>query len=98
MLTASGLVYLLLAPLAGRSLSPADVPIAAWPGLLGVGLISGALAMQAFYAGTKRIGAAQAALVSTVEPVWTISFPSAASGGGSRRARAAARSTCPTRA
>ena len=74
MLTATALVYLLLTPLAGHSLSPVDVPPAAWPGLLGVGLISGALAMQAFYAGTKRIGAAQAALVSTVEPVWTISL------------------------
>ncbi|HEX5467183.1 MAG TPA: DMT family transporter [Candidatus Limnocylindrales bacterium] len=74
MLTATCLVYLLVAPLAGHSLSPADVPLAAWPGLLGVGLVSGALAMQAFYAGAKRIGAAQAALVSTVEPVWTISL------------------------
>ena len=74
MLTATAVVYLLIAPLAGHSLSPLAVPAAAWPGLLGVGLISGALAMQAFYAGTKRIGAAQAALVSTVEPVWTISL------------------------
>jgi drug/metabolite transporter (DMT)-like permease len=28
--------------------------------------------VQAFYAGAQRIGAAQASLVSTVEPLWTI--------------------------
>jgi drug/metabolite transporter (DMT)-like permease len=30
--------------------------------------------MQAFYAGARRIGAAQASLVSTVEPVYTITL------------------------
>jgi drug/metabolite transporter (DMT)-like permease len=74
MMTATGLSYLAMALLAGHPIAPAAVPAEAWPGLLGVGLVSGALAMQAFYAGAKRIGAAQAALVSTVEPVWTISL------------------------
>ena len=32
------------------------------------------IAIQGFYAGARRIGAAQAALVSTVEPIWTISL------------------------
>ena len=72
MLTATFLVFLALAGLTGRPITPGRIPLAAWPGLLGVGLISTALAMQAFYAGTRRIGAAQAALVSTVEPIWTI--------------------------
>ena len=40
----------------------------------GVGLVSTALAMQTFYAGARRIGAAQASLVSTVEPLYTISL------------------------
>jgi drug/metabolite transporter (DMT)-like permease len=30
--------------------------------------------VQAFYAGSRRIGAARAALVSTVEPVYTITL------------------------
>jgi drug/metabolite transporter (DMT)-like permease len=30
--------------------------------------------VQAFYAGTRRVGAAQAALISTVEPIYTITF------------------------
>jgi drug/metabolite transporter (DMT)-like permease len=51
---------------------PADVPAAAWPGILGVGVVAGFIAVQAFYAGSQRIGAAQASLVSTVEPLWTI--------------------------
>jgi drug/metabolite transporter (DMT)-like permease len=37
-------------------------------------VFSTALAIQAFYASSARIGAAQTALVSTVEPVWTIAL------------------------
>jgi drug/metabolite transporter (DMT)-like permease len=32
------------------------------------------VAVLAFYAGSHRIGAARAALVSTVEPIWTIAL------------------------
>ncbi|HTS15468.1 MAG TPA: EamA family transporter, partial [Candidatus Sulfotelmatobacter sp.] len=32
------------------------------------------VAMQTFYAGARRIGAARAALVSTIEPVYTIAL------------------------
>ena len=39
---------------------------------MGVGVIAGFLAIQAFYAGAARVGAAQASLISTVEPLWTI--------------------------
>jgi drug/metabolite transporter (DMT)-like permease len=56
----------------GHPVLPSDVPAAAWPGILGVGVIAGFVAVQAFYAGSQRIGAAQASLVSTVEPLWTI--------------------------
>jgi drug/metabolite transporter (DMT)-like permease len=56
----------------GVPLSPAVVPASAWPGLIGIAVFSTAVAIQAFYAATARIGAAQTALVSTVEPIWTI--------------------------
>ncbi len=58
----------------GEPLAPSAVPADAWPGLVGIALFSTAFAIQAFYASTARIGAAQAALVSTVEPVWTIAM------------------------
>ena len=72
MLSATAVAYVAVAIGAGRSLSPASIPMAAWPGLIGVGAVSTFLAVQAFYAGTRRVGAAQASLVSTVEPIWTI--------------------------
>jgi drug/metabolite transporter (DMT)-like permease len=74
MITATWVVYFVAATATGRPTNPFDVPPTAWVGLVGVGLVSTAVAIQSFYAGTKRIGAAQAALVSTVEPIWTISF------------------------
>jgi drug/metabolite transporter (DMT)-like permease len=58
----------------GRPVLPGQVPVEAWPGMLGVGVVSTAVAVQTFYAGARRIGAAQASLVSTIEPVWTISL------------------------
>lgn len=51
---------------------PSEIPAAAWPGILGVAVVAGFIAVQGFYAGAQRIGAAQASLVSTVEPLWTI--------------------------
>ena len=74
MLTATWAVFWVAALLTGRPVVPAAVPEAAWPGLLGVGVVSTALAVQAFYAGARRVGAAQAALISTVEPVYTIAL------------------------
>ncbi len=35
-------------------------------------MVSTFIAIQAFYAGAQRIGAAQASIISTVEPIWTI--------------------------
>jgi drug/metabolite transporter (DMT)-like permease len=49
-----------------------QIPTDAWAGLIGVGLVATFIAIQTFYAGTQRIGAAQASLLSTVEPIWTI--------------------------
>lgn len=53
-------------------LLPAQIPAAAWPGLVGIGIVAAAVAIQAFYASAARIGAAQASLMATVEPVVVI--------------------------
>lgn len=74
MLTATAIGWTAAALIAGRPVLPADVPMDAWWALFGIGLIATALAMQAFYAGARRIGAAQASLVSTVEPIYTITL------------------------
>jgi hypothetical protein len=49
--------------------APGRIPADAWPYLVAIGFASTFLAIQTFYAGAKRIGAAQAALVSTIEPL-----------------------------
>ena len=72
MMTATASVYWLVAVVAGRPVGPADVPAPAWPGMLAIGAVATFLAIQGFYAGAQRIGAAQAALLSTIEPLWTI--------------------------
>lgn len=72
MTTATAAVYVALASVTGASLSPAAVPAQAWLPLLGLGLVATAIAIQTFYAGVKRVGAARASLISTVEPVYTI--------------------------
>lgn len=72
MMTATASVYWLAALTSSRPVLPGDVPSEAWFGLAGVGILSTFVAIQTFYAGTQRIGAAQAALISTVEPIYTI--------------------------
>lgn len=72
MLTATALAWWIWALAAGNPVLPQQIPSAAWIPLIGVGIVSTAIALQAFYAGTRRISAAQASLVSTVEPVYTI--------------------------
>ncbi len=74
MMTGTAAMYWLGAIAFGAPVWPNLIPAEAWPGLLGVSVISGFVAIQTFYAGTRRIGAAQAALVSTIEPIWTISL------------------------
>ena len=74
MLTATAIGWTLAAILAGRPVLPADVPTETWLPLFALGLVATAVAMQAFYAGARRIGAAQASLVSTVEPIYTITL------------------------
>jgi drug/metabolite transporter (DMT)-like permease len=72
MMTATAAVYWLGAIGTGQRVLPTEIPPGAWMGLAGVGVLSTFVAIQTFYAGAQRIGAAQAALISTVEPIWTI--------------------------
>ncbi len=71
-MSAAAAVYWSWNLIGGRPVLPADIPPAAWGGLIGVGVVSTFIAIQTFYAGAQRIGAAQAALISTVEPFYTI--------------------------
>ena len=72
MLSTTGILYWVINLGIGHPVLPADIPGGAWPGIVGVGLVAGFLAVQGFYAGAQRVGAAQASLISTVEPLWTI--------------------------
>ena len=74
MITGTFAVVAVMAVAAGEPVLPGQVPAEAWFGLVGIAVFSTALAISAFYAATARIGAAQTALVSTVEPVWTITL------------------------
>ncbi len=74
MTTGTAAVYLAGMLLTGHSIAPQSVPSDAWVGLIGVGVFSTALAVQAFYAGARRVGAARASLISTLEPLYTIVF------------------------
>ncbi|HEY5628936.1 MAG TPA: DMT family transporter [Candidatus Limnocylindrales bacterium] len=72
MLSTTGVAYWAICLVLGHPVLPATIPPDAWPGVLGVGVVAGWIAVQAFYAGAQRVGAAQASLLSTVEPLWTI--------------------------
>ncbi len=74
MITGTFAVVAVLAVVAGAPILPGDVPGDAWFGLIGIAVFSTTMSISAFYAATARIGAAQTALVSTVEPVWTITL------------------------
>jgi drug/metabolite transporter (DMT)-like permease len=72
MMTGTFATTLIFALLAREPLLPTHIPSAAWPGLIGIGVFAAAIAIQAFYASAARIGAAQASLMATVEPVVVI--------------------------
>jgi len=74
MMLATAIAFWIGALAVGRPVLPAQIPIAAWGGIVGVGVVSTFIAIQGFYAGAHRIGAARASLVSTVEPIWTIAL------------------------
>jgi len=69
MISATWATFLVAALATGRPLAPSAIAPPAWPYLAAIGFASTFLAIQTFYAGSRRIGAAQAALVSTVEPL-----------------------------
>jgi len=74
MLTATAAAFWISAIVLGRPVLPGAIPEAAWGGIAGIGIVSSFVAVQAFYAGAHRIGAARASIVSTVEPLWTIAL------------------------
>ncbi len=72
MITSTAIGFWILAVVSGTPVEPGQIPADAWPGVIAVAVISTFVAIQTFSAGSRRIGAAQASLISTVEPVWTI--------------------------
>lgn len=72
MISATAVAWWVWALAVGNPVLPAQIPGDAWLPLLGLGLVATAIALQAFYAGARRISAAQASLVSSVEPIYTI--------------------------
>jgi drug/metabolite transporter (DMT)-like permease len=72
MMTGTFMATLVLGVLAREPLLPNQIPAAAWPGLAGIGIFAAAIAIQSFYASAARIGAAQASLMATVEPIVVI--------------------------
>jgi drug/metabolite transporter (DMT)-like permease len=74
MMAATAAVFGSLSVVSGHAVDPWSVPPAAWPFLVGIGALASFLAIQTLYAGARRIGAAQAALISTTEPVFIIAL------------------------
>lgn len=72
--TGAALTYWAIALAVARPVRPDQIPLEAWPGIVGVGFLSTFVAIVGFVAGARRIGAAQASLISTIEPVWTVSL------------------------
>jgi drug/metabolite transporter (DMT)-like permease len=68
--TAAGM--LLLRVVLGRELLPLPIPADALLPIVGVATVAGIIPIGAFYMGAQRLGAARAALISTVEPIYTI--------------------------
>ena len=73
-MTATATVYWVSALATSQPVLPAQVPTDAWPGLVGVGVAATFIAIQTFYAGALRVGAAHASLIATAEPIWTIAL------------------------
>jgi drug/metabolite transporter (DMT)-like permease len=74
MITATAVVLVSGALVTGRPYTPDRIPLDAWPFLFAIGFFGTFLSIQTFYAGSRRIGAAQAALVSTIEPVTIVTL------------------------
>lgn len=72
--TGAAVIWVVLAVALGQPLAPGDVPAAAWPDIAGIAVLTTFVAIVGFTEGSRRIGAAEAALISTIEPVWTITL------------------------
>lgn len=73
-LAATAVTFWVTALAARQPVLPNQIPDGAWFGIVGIGVVSTFIAVQGFYAGAHRIGAAKASLLSTVEPIWTIAL------------------------
>jgi len=73
-MTSTAVVYWVAALATGRPVLPSQIPSGAWVGLVGVGVGATFIAIQTFYAGAQRVGAAHASLIATAEPIWTIAL------------------------
>jgi len=72
LMTSTAIGFWVIALATGTPVAPGQISAGAWPGMIAVAVISTFVAIQTFSAGSRLIGAAQASLISTVEPVWTI--------------------------
>ena len=72
MMTGTWMTMLALGIATREPILPTQIPSDAWIGLVGIGVFAAAIAIQAFYASAARIGAAQASLMATVEPIVVI--------------------------
>lgn len=89
--TAAALVYGTLSVLRTLAGSPPAFPATAggWLAMLAIALLSTVLAIITFFAGLQRLGAAQASMLSTLEPVVTVVLAAALLGehiGGTQAA------------
>jgi len=75
-LGATAVTFWVTALAASQPVLPHQIPDGAWFGIVGIGVVSTFIAVQGFYAGAHRIGAARSSLLSTVEPIWTIALAS----------------------
>ena len=66
--------YLAISLLVAAPIVPATSDPVVWAMIGGIGFLSTFVAIVGVTEGSRRIGAANAALVSTVEPLWTISL------------------------
>lgn len=70
----AAVIYWAIALAFGQPLLPAPATPGLWAMVLGIGFFSTFVAIVGFTEGTRRIGAAQASLISTIEPLWTIAL------------------------
>jgi drug/metabolite transporter (DMT)-like permease len=76
MMTVTAAVFWAMALVTGTPILPGTFPAEAWPAIVGLAVVGTFIPIQAIYAGAQRVGAARAALLSTIEPLWAITLAS----------------------